>query len=247
MKRAFAFFFPLALVTCSVFAQTAPKPDGEWRGAFGLGVTAASGNTDSVTYAVNGDAVRQTDKDKINGYLQSTYGRREVNGITERASDLIRAGTKYDRNINDRTFGFGALDLERDQLINLDLRSVVAGGLGYHVIKREGLTFDVSSGPAYNRERYSTDTREFMEWLFAEESIHALTPTISFRQRLSYYPNLSDSGEFRAVFDAGLVLKVTNRWSATITLNDRYQSNPLPGLKKNDLLFVTGLQYVFNP
>ncbi|HET9404633.1 MAG TPA: DUF481 domain-containing protein, partial [Burkholderiales bacterium] len=170
-----------------------------------------------------------------------------VNGITERSSDLIRAGTKYDRNINDRTFGFGALDLERDQLINLDLRSVVAGGLGYHVIKREGLTFDVSSGPAYNRERYSTDTREFMEWLFAEESIHALTPTISFRQRLSYYPNLSDSGEFRAVFDAGLVLKVTDRWSATITLNDRYQSNPLPGLKKNDLLFVTGLQYVFNP
>lgn len=212
-----------------------------------MGASAASGNTDSTAFSVNGDIVRQTDINKTNGYLQGVYGRSEANGVTERTSDQIRAGGKHDHDLNDRTFGFGSLDLERNGLIDLELRSVVAGGLGYHLVKREGHTFDVSTGPAYNRERYTTNTREFMEWLFAEESIHALSPTVSFRQRLAYYPNLKDTGEFRVVFDTGLVLKVTSRWSATITLNDRYQSNPLPGIKKNDLLFVTGLQYVFNP
>lgn len=247
MRRCASFFFPLALVTCSVFAQTSPKPDGLWRGSLGAGLTAASGNTESVTYSVNGDAVRQTGTDKLNGYLQGLYGRREANGATERASDLLRAGGKYDRDINERTFAFGAIDLERDQLIALDLRSVVASGLGYHLVRREGFTFDVSTGPAYNRERYSTQTRESAEWLFAEESTHALSRSVSFRQRLSYYPSLKESGEFRIVFDAGLVLKVTDRWSATIALSDRYQSNPLPGIEDNDLLLVTGLQYVFNP
>jgi len=248
MKRTAAFFFPLALITRSVFAQTSPKPDGQWRGSFGLGATATSGNTESVAYAINGDTVRQTDIDKTNAYVQSAYGRSDTGGNTERTADLVRAGAKHDRDLNQRTFGFGLLELERNMLVDLELRSVIATGLGYHVIRRGGLlTFDVSSGPAYNREFYRNSTREFMEWLVAEESIHALTPTVSFRQRLSYFANFKDTGEFRVVFDTGVVLKVTNRWSATITLNDRYQSNPLPGLKKNDMLFVTGLQYVFNP
>lgn len=247
MQRTAVFLFSLTLITCRAGAQTMPKPDGLWRGSLGAGFSASSGNTDSVTYSLNGDIVRQTGVDKTNGYLQAVYARRESDGVTSRTSDLARGGGKYDRDLNERTFGFGALDLERNGLINLELRSVVAGGLGYHVVKREGLTFDVSTGPAYNRERYETDTRDNLEWLFAEESTHALSPSVSFRQRLALYPNLGDSGEYRAVFDAGLVFKVNNRWSATVTVNDRYQSNPLPGVKENDLLLVTGLQYVFNP
>lgn len=225
-----------------------PKPDGQWRGSLGAGLTASSGNNESVTYSLNSDIVRQRDFDKLNGYLQGTYGRRDNNGVTERTSDFVRGGAKYDRDLPSmRSFGFGALDAERNKLINLNLRTVVASGLGYHVFKRDDLTFDVSTGLAYNQERYSTETREAVEWLLAEESTHAFSPTVSFKQRLSYYANLKEGGEFRAVFDAGLVLKVNDRWSATITLNNRYQSNPLPGVKNNDMLFVTGLQYVFNP
>ena len=234
-------------ITMPVFAQTRPKPDGLWRGALGAGITATAGNTDSITYAINGDAVNQTPYDKMSGYIQAVYGRREAVGGTERTSDLVRAGGLYNRDWNERTFGFGSFDLERNRIIDLNLRSVVAGGVGYHVIKREELTFDVSTGPAYNREQYTTQTREAVEWLFAEESTHALTSMISFRQKLAFYPNLTKRGEYRFGLDAGLVFKINNRWNATMTLNDRYQSNPLPGVKHNDLLFVTGLQYVFNP
>jgi len=231
----------------SAFAQTKPKPDGQWRGALGLGLTAASGNTESTTFAVNADAVRQTGNDKLSGYFQSVYGREKSNGISKTTSELIRAGGEYNRDVNERTFGFGSLYLERDGLIDLDLRSVAAGGLGYHVIRRDDLSFDVSTGPAYNREQYATLTRDWVEWLLAEETHHELAPGVTWRQRLATFANLDDFGEFRAVFDAGLVLKLARGWSVTITLNDRYQSNPLPGVKKNDLLFVTGLQYGFGP
>lgn len=247
MLRTLTLVFASIAIAGAVHAQTAPKPDGYWRGSLGAGLTAASGNTESITYAVSGDVVRQTWMDKIGAYIQATYGRRDVDGVTERTSDLIRGGGLYNRDLNDRWFGFTSLDLERNRLINLNLRGVVAGGLGYHVVRREGLTFDVSTGPAYNREDYTTETRESIEWVLAEESTHALTPTVSFKQKLSYYPNLKEKGEYRALFDAGLVLKISDRWNATVTLSDRYQSNPLPGIKSNDLLFVTGLQYVFGP
>jgi putative salt-induced outer membrane protein len=240
------FLIPITTIG-PVTAQTAPKSDGLWRGALGAGFTATSGNTDSTTISVNGDAVRQTRRDKLSGYLQAVYGRQDVNGSTKRTSELLRGGTTYNLDIDERRFGFGSLDLERNLLADLKLRSVIATGLGYHLIKREGLTFDVSTGPAYNREQFSTETRGGLEWLVAEESTHALTPTVSFRQRLAYYPSLRDSGEFRTVFDAGFVFKVTSSWNATVTLNNRYQSNPPPGVEKNDLLFVTGLQYSFKP
>ena len=247
MLRSVIPAFTLSAIASSVCAQTTTVPDGVWRGALGAGLSATAGNTDSATYTINGDIVKQGPRDKISGYVQGVYGSRDLADRTERTSDQQRAGGLYNRDINDREFAFGSLDLERNKLINLSLRSVFAGGLGYHVIRREGVTFDVSTGPAYNREHYTTETREAVEWLFAEESTHALTPAVSFRQRLAYYPSLKDSGEFRAVFDAGVVFKVTRQWNATVTLNNRYQSNPVSGIEKNDLLLVTGLQYVFNP
>jgi putative salt-induced outer membrane protein YdiY len=243
-------------VACPAYAQIVPKPDGQWRGALGAGATATSGNNESLNYSINGHAVKRTHVDKLGGYLQAVYGRRDVDGTTQRTSDQTRTGIGYSRDFNDRLFGFGMLDFDRNNVIDLDLRTVVAGGVGYHVVKREGHTFDISTGPAYIHERYSTDKvrdttrdtkRDMVEWLIAEESNHALTRMVSFRQRLSYYANLNEGGEHRLSFDTGLVLKVNDRWSATITFSNRYQSNPVPGVEKNDMLLVTGLQYVFNP
>lgn len=242
----------ISVLTWAIFAgiahaQTSTQPDGIWRGALGAGLSATRGNTNSATYTVNGDLVKQTHKYKFSSYVQGVSGSRDVDGRTERSADQQRGGVLYNRDFNAHKFGFGSLDLERNKLIQLDLRSVVAAGVGYHLIKRDDLTFDISTGPAYNREQYSTQTRDATEWLLAEESTQQVTPTVSFRQRISFYPNLSDTGEYRAVLDAGVVFKVNSRWNATVTLNNRYQSNPLPGVKTNDFLFVTGIQYMFNP
>jgi len=176
--------FALAAVAGTAHAQTATQPDGIWRGALGAGLSATKGNTDSATYTVNGDIVKQTERYKFSGYVQGVSGSRDIDGRTERSADQQRGGILYNRNFNERKFGFGSLDLERNKLIDLNLRSVVAAGIGYHVIKREDLTFDVSTGPAYNREQYSSRTRQATEWLLAEESTHGFTPTVSFRQRL---------------------------------------------------------------
>lgn len=247
MLRTFLILVTTAVMTCSAHAQTAPKPDGEWRGALGVGLTATSGNTDSIAYSINGDTVRQTSRDKVTGYLQAVYGRRRVDGTSEETANQARAGTAYNRDLNDRLFGFGAADWDRNPLIDLRLRSVFSTGIGYHVVKKENFTFDISTGPAYNRERYTTETRDLAEWLVAEESTHALQPTISFRQKLTYYANVEGGEGYRTVFDAGMVFKLNSRWNITMTLNTRYQSNPPPGVEKSDLLFVTGLQYAFNP
>src|SRR5262245_41119349 len=103
MPRTIAFILATlatAATTCPAHAQTTtvPRPDGEWRGALGVGGTITSGNTDSVNYAVNGDIVRQTSFDKVSGYAQAVNGRREENGATIRTADQARAGVAYTRD-----------------------------------------------------------------------------------------------------------------------------------------------------
>jgi hypothetical protein len=59
------------------------------------------------------------------------------------------------------------------------------------------------------------------------------------------FPNLSDLGQYRFQFDATAATKLKTWLSWQITVNDRYLSNPLPGLKSNDELLSTGLRLAF--
>ncbi len=233
------------LATQAVWAQAPMKTDGQWRGSVDAGASFASGNTDSTSVNVSAKGGRATDNDKLDFYLTTLYGIKKSDGERNETANLWRAGGKYDRNLNSQVFSFGSLDFEHDKLQELDLRGVAAGGLGYHVRKSENTTFDVFSGLAYNHERFTGETRNSVELLIGEESAHKLTDTTSFNQRLAIYPNLSESGEFRAQFDAGFTTAISKKIDLKLTLSNRYQSNPLPGIKKTDTLFLTSIGYRF--
>lgn len=61
------------------------------------------------------------------------------------------------------------------------------------------------------------------------------------KERFVPFPNLSGVGEYRMNFDAGLNTSLTKTFGWHITASDRYISNPLTGLKKNDLRLTTGV------
>lgn len=229
-------------------AQTVPTPDGAWRGSLGASFTAARGNNDSVNAGLNADAVRQTDIDKIGVTVQSLYGRSDRSGARELTASLFRAGTRYDRDVSEITYAFLGFDAEKNKLADLKWRHAPSIGLGLHLRKTRAHSFDVFAGYSHNREElYSGAKRSFEEALLGEETTHKFTESTSFRQRLALYPNLSDSGEYRVVFDAGLIAPLVERWNLTVNLSARYQSNPPPGVKKNDTLLFTGLQYSWGP
>ncbi len=68
-----------------------------------------------------------------------------------------------------------------------------------------------------------------------------MTDTTALKQRLVLYPNLQDNGSFRGVFDTSLAVAMNKRLNLTATLAYRYNNDPGDGLKKADLLFVTGI------
>ncbi|MCO5120252.1 MAG: DUF481 domain-containing protein [Burkholderiaceae bacterium] len=231
-------------------AQATLKPDGQWRHAIGLGLSYASGNSESSTLTLNADGVRQTESDKWSWYGKALRAESD----DETTGDQIGFGTRYERDLNARVFGFGQGDYLRDRLANLSRRTSVGAGLGYHVFKSEKTNWDVFSGLGYTHDRYVDPTDiggrtrgswGYAELLIGQESNHRISDTSTFRQRLVVYPNLSESGEFRAQFDAGLAVAINDRMSLTATLTYRYNSDPGVDIEKGDLLFVTGVSAKF--
>ncbi len=241
-----AIFLTAALAAGAANGQATVKPDGKWRFALGAGASVASGNSDSTTVNFSGEGVRATKDDKWTAYAGLLYG--ENNGVT--SADRIGLGGRYDRNIDERWFGFGGAEYLRDKPANLAPRFSVNGGVGYHVIKSEQTTWDVFGGVGYVHDSFQDarlvagevrSTYGRAELVLGEESTHRLTETTSFKQRLVIFPNMSDTGEFRSVFDAGLAVAIDKTLSMTVTLAHRYNSDPGLGLSSSDTLFIVGV------
>lgn len=227
-------------------AQPAIKADGRWRATIGAAASFSSGNNDSSSISLNADAVRATASDKLTAYLRSLYGRTE--GKT--TAELFGLGGRYNFNLSARSYAFGQGDFLRDKPANLEVRLSGAGGVGYKLVETDAHKFDVFAGLGYTRDRYfspklvagSVRSRYgYAEALLGEESNHRLTETTTFKQKLVFYPNLSETGEYRAAFDAGVAVAINRTMSLTAGFNYRYNSDPGVGVKKGDALFLTGL------
>jgi len=227
-------------------AQLLIKPDNQWRYSLGVGGSISSGNSSSKNLNVTADALKATDLDKWTLYGRLLYGESD----DETTADQMNAGGRYDRNLSRDWFSFGSLDWLRDRPANLAHRWSGNVGLGYHVFKEDKGFWDVFTGIGYTHDDLVEPTVVAdrlrssygrAELLLGEESQHRLTESTTFKQRLTLFPNLDDTSNFRGVFDTSLAVAMSSRYSLTASLGYRYNSDPGAGLRKVDLLFVTGI------
>ena len=249
--RTAAFLTVSLAAATAAQAQATVKNDGQFRAALGLGASLASGNTKATNLSLTGDAVRATDQNKLSLYGNMQYAR--SNGQT--TADQLRLGTRYDQNLSADYFAFGGLDFDRNKFANLNLRAQLSGGLGWHVIKAPNTTFDLFGGVAYVSDKYNTsmvidgrnrDRYSYSALLLGEESTHKLSDTTSFKQRLTVVPNLKNSGEFLANWDAGLAVAMTKALNLNVGFGFAHNSDPGPGRKSTDTLLTTGISVKFD-
>ena len=232
-------------------AQVTLKPDGQWRYLLTAGANISSGNNNAGSLNLSAEGARETDDDKWTWAAKADRARSSGVDTIERYG--LRS--QYNRDFSVDWFGFGSGEWLRDQLANIANRYSVASGVGRHVWQDESGFFDVSVGLGYTYDRYvrSTDIAGAMrdrygrlELVLAEESSHRLTETTNVRQKFSIYPDLRDSGKFRAVLDTGLTVAMTQTINLSAGLSYRYDSDPGTNLKKADTMFVTGVSLRFD-
>lgn len=238
--------FALALAAASLPARAQDRPDGLWHGDASLGGTLSRGNNDSLTLSVQGNLNRVTAADKIGLYGVGNYGRAKVDGERSTTADLLRVGGRYDFNLGENLFSFGAAEGETNKAgAGVSNRYSVNGGLGLHVLRSEDHSFDVIAGLGFTDTRFiDGETDRGAQALLGEESHHKLSETTSFNQRLTYHPSSGDLST-RVNFDANLATQIAGGWTLNTGLSSRYNSVVPEGLKKTDNLLTVGFGYKF--
>lgn len=228
-----------------------PDTDPRWRGQVGLSAAATSGNTDSTTLLLNLDLnlKRPDDKTSVVGHVNEGRTKND-DGDRETSAARWDLTGQYDHDLNPDWFGFTRLGFEHDRVTDLSLRTLVAAGLGYHVIKGPKHTLDVSAGVSYTDTRWKVDTtiddetgRHFTSvgLLLAEESSHELTDTVTLKQRLEAYPGLTGAKSRLLRFNASLNVAMTKALSLSVGLVHNYDGNAAEGKEKNDTALFTGV------
>jgi putative salt-induced outer membrane protein len=242
----------VAAIACAM-ASTAwaqAKTDGQWRGLAGAALAATTGNSETTAFSLNADMARATLDDKVSLGGNVNYGRSTVDGVKKTTSDKWAGYGQYDYNLSPALFVFGKLGLEGDNIVQLDLRTSLAGGVGYKLIDTKETAFSVFGGAAYSTDKYAvaktigdkTDTTFSRASLFlGEESSHQFTASTLFKQRLELYPGLTGDKAKIAKFTAGLAVAMSNTLNLTVGVVDTYNSKPPQGIKKNDLGVFAGV------
>src|SRR5436190_11229379 len=218
-----------------------------WTGFVDTGLSMARGNSFSTTFNMGMSAVRITPRDKISVYFTSIYSKNKTNGISVLGADADRGGIRYDANFAGKNFAFGATDLEYDKFQDLDLRAVFGGGLGRHVIKTDRTMLDLFGGGALNKEFFANNvSRTSGEIQVGDVLNYKVNRSFQLIQSLVFFPNLSETGEYRMNFDVAAVVTLKKWLGFRLAVSDRYLSNPMrPGIKNNDFLLTTGIRLTF--
>jgi putative salt-induced outer membrane protein len=255
MKRIHTPLYLLAgLIVATGSAHAQIKTDGLWRGSGGLALSATSGNNRSNSLQLNADAVRATAADKITFGAAANYASNKNSGAKQTTSNKWGLFGQYDFNLTPRLFAFGRLGLDGDELIDLNLRTGVAAGLGYKLIDTKETSFELFGGVGYTTDKYDvaqtvgnkTDTKFSRTSLYlGEASSHQLSATTSFKQRLDLYPGLTGDKAKLAKFTAGLTVAMSSTLGLSVGVVDTYNSKPPVGVKKNDFGVFTGVTVKF--
>jgi hypothetical protein len=239
-----------------------PRLRDYWAGMFDLGLSVTQGNSSTTALAVAGKASRIVPKSKLTLYYTSVYSKDTAQDPSVTNANSKHGGIRYEYNLIPRVYAFGFTDFDSDALQNLDLRNVLGGGLGYHLIARKETQFDVFGGGSFNQEYFgsyvtenpapppatiavASESRHSGEVLVGETLSTKLGPRTTISEQLTFFPNLSSTGDYRVTFDASATTKINSWLGWQVTFSDRYITNPPLGLKGNDLLLSTGLRVTF--
>jgi putative salt-induced outer membrane protein len=207
-----------------------------WTGALNVGFALTRGNSQTKNLNTAFTAVRKGAHDKLGLYANSIFASNDLEGVTPHTTaNTIGGGARYDHDFTPRAFAFVNADFYHDELQTLDLRTIFGGGIGLHAIKRDTTTLDLLAGVNYTHESYSVafnppadDTSRSLAGLtLGDEFMHKLGKSTVLTQSLYFYPDLTNTGEYRGTFNFGTVSQVP------------------PGKKKNDIQLSTGLAFSF--
>lgn len=222
------------------------KLEDAWSGNIGFGLSGEQGNTDTLSVAGRGEAVRDTGFDRIFLYVEGNY---EEQNTIETNNEVI-TGASLEHDLNERWFVFGSADFEKDEFENLELRGVAKTGVGYFFIRSPELTFKGLSALGFQHETFTDGTT-------LQQGVVSLGYDFKYTyddfwdtgHSLTFFPSLTEpASDYRLVsrlYTEVPFISADAPWKIRFTLRNDYDNLPRPGIKKLDTSYNMNIVYDF--
>jgi putative salt-induced outer membrane protein YdiY len=219
-----------------------------WDGAMDGGFELTRGNSETRNFRLAFQARRKTPRNELLLYTESLYSIDDLPTAQPHVTANENRGVaRFNHDLTRRFFVFANTEFMTDALQDLNLRSVLGGGGGYHLLKGEKATLDVLGGANFTRENYVNIQRNLMAGQFGDEFNYKFGKNTTLIQRFAFFPDLTDAGRnYRANLSVGTVTKIVKWFGWQNSLTDTYVTNPPLGKKRNEFMWTSGLHIAFS-
>jgi putative salt-induced outer membrane protein len=239
-KLATATLLTLILAVGVAQADEAKQPP--WSGSLGLSWLSTSGNTDTSSFGLDFALKRTPDPWGLD--VGANLVRADQNG--QLTAERYNAHGRAERAIGERWTAFAGLSGERDRFAGFDLRGVVESGASYKILTGPQHQLSVDGGLTWTRLDITDDGRE--EWLGGLLGLSyawKITETSSVTERLVWYPNFKDSGQWRVTSEAAVQAALSSVLALKLGYLLRYDHQPVPGFHTTDTATTASLVLQF--
>jgi putative salt-induced outer membrane protein YdiY len=227
----------LDLAPSSIFAG--------WKGGVELGLGGSEGNAETFNMHAGANAERKTDRYTTKAsfvYLRaSTDGHVDKN----RAELDARNDWTMDKGSPWRVFVQGTA--EYDDFQDWQYRLTLFGGVGYAFIETERTTLVGRAGVGIREDLLGSDNRMHPEGLLGLDWSCKITQRQLITTTAEFYKDFLDLDDYRFKLKAewSLLVDPESKLSLKVGAEDRFNSNPGPNTKSNDLDYFAVLVWSF--
>lgn len=215
-----------------------------WSGSVEFGLNGSSGNNENFNLrgAIGGDREDDRTADQFN--LLYSY----ASDDGDQTENRFQADARHDWKFPDSKWRvYLGANYEYDEFKDWDHRLSVGPGVGYQAIDDDKTSLLLRAGILATREWGGEDNRWHPEADIGFDLTHQITERQSLEVNFDLYPSLDPTGPYRFVGKAGWKIDVDPEVNLFLRLGieDRYDSDPGPDTKKNDIDYYATLGWSF--
>jgi putative salt-induced outer membrane protein YdiY len=226
----------------AVIAQRAEaaKFNPAWKIRIEAGLNGQSGNTEKVNFNGAFEARRDTPIDRLLLHGLAHYSRE--NGVKSKQEFI--GGARYEYDVKDLMFTYGAIQLENDEFENLDFRSTLTGGVGLFLIKKEGTELKVRAGLGYEHETFTTGvTTDEGVSEFGLNLNHDFSKWLRYKHETVVHPSFERIESVRATMVNAVEVPIgtDEMWKIKTGFRNQYDAAAQMGVEKLDTYYFLNL------
>ena len=221
-----------------------------------LGANLTDGNSDTLALAArvqNETTFAESWKSVLSA--EANYGETE----DEKTVDNAKIQENLQKSLNSLLYVAVDASAAYDDIALLDYRFILGPAAGLHVVATDPFTLDVEVGPSYVWEKIADSDDEdgdgepdsiggkddYLAIRFAERAAWTISETSKLVQDLEYLPKAEDFDRYLLNAGISLETKVAANLVLSVSLEDKYTSEPAGGKEENDLSLVASLGLAF--